>query len=82
MAPGKINIFINSMYKHNMTIINTKIMQLENALSSYKDTKGQVVSFKVDPKNSDLYTGKGSDGFDYYIEIKKPIMCEVKQLSK
>ncbi|HET7644209.1 MAG TPA: hypothetical protein VFK40_11915 [Nitrososphaeraceae archaeon] len=65
-----------------MTILNTKIMQLDNALSNYKDLKGQVVSFKVDPKNSDIYTGKGSDGFEYCIEIKKPIMCEVKQLSK
>ena len=37
-----------------MTILNTKIMQLDNALSSSKDTKGQIVSFKVDPKNSDV----------------------------
>ncbi len=65
-----------------MAILSTKIMQLDNALSSYKDTKGQVVSFKIDPKNHDIYTGKGSDGFEYYIEIKKPVYCEVKQLSK
>jgi len=65
-----------------MAILNTKIIQLDNALSSYKDTKGQIVSFKVDSKYPDVYTGKGSDGFDYYIEIKKPIYCEVKQLSK
>ena len=65
-----------------MTILNTKIMQLDNALCSYKDSKGELVSFKVDPNNSDVYTGKGSDGFNYYIEIKKPIMCEVKRISK
>lgn len=62
-------------------ILNTKIMQLDNALTNYKDTKGQIVSFKVDPNNADTYIGKGSDGFNYYIEIKKPIMCEVKRVS-
>ena len=65
-----------------MTILNTKIMQLDNALSSYKDLKGQLVSFKVDKNNPDIYTGKGSDGFDYYIEIKKPIICEVKRVKE
>ena len=63
-------------------ILNTKIMQLDNALSNYKDTKGEIVSFTVDPKNSDVYTAKGSDGFNYYIEIKKPIMCEVKRVKE
>lgn len=63
-------------------ILNTKIMQLDKALSSYKDTKGELVSFTVDPNNSDIYTGKGSDGFNYYVDIKKPIMCEVKRVSK
>jgi hypothetical protein len=65
-----------------MAILNTKIMKLDNALSSYKDLKGQLVSFKVDKNNSDVYIGKGSDGFNYYIEIKKPIMCEVKRVKE
>ena len=65
-----------------MAILSTKVMQLDNALSSYKDSKGQLVSFKVDPKNVDIYTGKGSDGFNYYIEVKKPIMCEVKRVKE
>ena len=64
-----------------MAILSTKIMQLDNALSNYKDSKGEIVSFKVDKNNPDVYTGKGSDGFNYFIEVKKPIMCEVKRVS-
>jgi hypothetical protein len=62
-----------------MAILDTKIMQLDKALSSYKDTKGELISFKIDSNNSDIYTGKGSDGFEYFIEIKKPNILRSKK---
>ena len=65
-----------------MAILETKIMQLDRTLSSLEDTKGNIVTFKQDKNNSDTYIGKGSDGYNYFIEIKKPIYCEVKRVKE
>jgi hypothetical protein len=62
-------------------ILEIKILSLDKALSSYKDTKGQLASFKQDSKNPDIYTGKSKDGYDYYIELQ-PRMCEVKRVKE
>jgi hypothetical protein len=59
-------------------ILNTQVMELDKALSSYRDTHGEIVSFTIDPNNSDIYTGTGSDGKTYYVQVEKPTMCIVR----
>lgn len=59
-------------------ILNTKLMTLEEALSNYKDTKGVKVTFTVNPQDPNIYTGTGTEGFTYYIDVQRVKYCEVK----
>ena len=56
-------------------VVNGQIIELNNALSSWRDLNNKIVKFEQ--KSNGVYEGIGSDNRTYFLEIQKPIMSKV-----
>ena len=60
----------------SVKVFQTKVMTLQDALTNYRDTNNNLVSF-TQIGTTGAYTGTGSDGYVYFVNPSPRNVVEV-----